>query len=285
MDETEIPWMLAEKLIEKGFPNLYDYFSTAFYDPETGKKPENTAEFSLYALKMMTAPLRDGKKDVGGDKINGWEEYKKRGTWNSSPYAYKSRWGKFKTKTKKFEFYSETPKDALAKHADKHKTTIDDILAVCNYTARGEKAFVPHYEEPFRYGDPKEYPFDLIDFKSKLNREGRSANCTWYHEFKKVDIGDSSREDVIQINPQDASRNRDTTVLIKNCTSSGKEVAQRIGDTPPYRHCYKHSDCMDVRKPGIVEKCLFWSRRVHNGERPCCVETGGRNRTQCLLYS
>ena len=44
----------------------------------------------------------------------------------------------------------------------------------------------------------------LVDFKSRLNREGRSANCTWYHEFKKVDVGERSWDDVVQINPGDA---------------------------------------------------------------------------------
>jgi anaerobic selenocysteine-containing dehydrogenase len=110
--------------------------------------------------------------------------------WNSSAYKYKKRWGgKFKTETKKFEFYSETLKKSLNKHAEKHKTTIDDVLQTCKYEARGEKAFVPHYEQPFRHGSEREYPFTFIDFKSKLNREGRSQNCPWYYEFKKVDVG------------------------------------------------------------------------------------------------
>ena len=33
-----------------------------------------------------------------------------------------------KTVTKKFEFYSETLKVALEGHAEKHETTVDDIL-------------------------------------------------------------------------------------------------------------------------------------------------------------
>src|SRR3989304_9612412 len=36
-EETEVVWLLAEKLKAKGFPNLYDYFSKEFKDPETGK--------------------------------------------------------------------------------------------------------------------------------------------------------------------------------------------------------------------------------------------------------
>ncbi len=206
MDETEVVWDLAVKLKEKGFSNLHDYLRNEFKDPETGKMPNNGLEFTEYNLKIQTAPLWDGKKDVGGDKINGWKEFVNRGMWNSSPYKFKARWGKFKTKTKKFEFYSETLKAALAKHAEKHKTTIDDVLQACKYEARGEMAFVPHHETPFRHGDEREYPFTFIDYKSKLNREGRSQNCTWYQEFKHVDVGDVGWEDVLKINPADARR-------------------------------------------------------------------------------
>jgi anaerobic selenocysteine-containing dehydrogenase len=65
---------------------------------------------------------------------------------------------------------------------------------------------VPHYEPPFRYGDEKEYPFVFIDYKSRLNREGRSQNASWYQEFKHVDIGDVGWEDVLKINPDDARK-------------------------------------------------------------------------------
>lgn len=205
-DETEIPWLLSKKLKERGFSNLYDFFKKEFKDPETGKEPKNGLEFTEYNLKIQTAPLWDGKKDVKGDKINGWKEFRKRGMWNSSPYKYKKRWGKFKTKTKKFEFYSETLKKALSEHAEKHKTTIDDILETCKYEARGKHAFIPHYESPYRWGNEQEYPFTFIDYKSKLNREGRSQNTTWYYEFKKMDIGDKSWDDVLQINPADAAK-------------------------------------------------------------------------------
>jgi anaerobic selenocysteine-containing dehydrogenase len=222
-DETEIPWLLSKKLGERGFPNLYDYYRNEFKDPETGKAPTDGREFTEYNLKIQTAPLWDGKEDVGGDKIEGWKEFLKRGMWNSSPYKYRKRWGKFKTKTKKFEFYSETLKEALGKHAKKHGTTIDDILETCKYEARGEPAFVPHYEAPFRYGDEKEYPFTFIDYKSKLNREGRSQNCTWFQEFKHVDVGDVGWDDVLKINPVDAKklgvRNGDTVKVTSTVSS------------------------------------------------------------------
>ncbi|MEN8262607.1 MAG: molybdopterin-dependent oxidoreductase [Nitrospirota bacterium] len=258
MDETEIPWLISEKLKAKGFSNLHDYYKNEFKDPETGKMPSNGLEFTEHSLKIMTAPLWDGKKDVGGDKINGWAEFRKRGMWNSSPYKYKKRWGghfgktsedkktgKKKTKgtvTHKFEFYSETLKKALGKHAKKHKTSIDDVLKTCNYEARGETAFVPHYETPFRHGSMKEYPFTFIDFKSKLNREGRSQNCTWYYEFKKLDVGDKSWDDVLQINPKDAAK-------------LGIKDGDRIKVTSTVASIIVNAHLWEGLRPGTVAKC------------------------------
>lgn len=215
-EETEVMWLLAEKLKAKGFANLYDYYAS-FEDPETQKKPTNAAEFVEIAAKISSHKVWDGKEKQKGDQIAGWTEFKKRGIYNTETYKYKKNWGKydpetkkfeghFKTETKKFEFYSETMKKALTEHAKKHNTSIDDILQSSGYEAKGELAFVPHYESPKRHGSEKEYPFTFIDHKSRLNREGRSANTSWYQEFKKLDAGDNSWDDVAKINPSDAKK-------------------------------------------------------------------------------
>ncbi len=209
MDETEVPWLIAESLKKKGFPNLMDYFQTEFKDPETGKTPENSLEFSLFALKYYTNPLWDSShKNYGkyGDAPKGWNDFYEKGVWNSKKYAYRGMWDKFKTETKKFEFYSETLKKSLGEHADKHGETINTILSECDYTARDELAFVPHYEPPFRRGDSKKYPFIFFEHRSRLNREGRSANITWYLSHKDADPGDEIWDDVAKINPIDAER-------------------------------------------------------------------------------
>jgi anaerobic selenocysteine-containing dehydrogenase len=205
IDETEIPWLIAEKLAERGFDNLLNHYKE-YRDPETGKAPTNEKEFALYALKHATQNLWDPAKHKGGDRFEGWEHFRKVGVWNSDPYPYRKRWGAMKTKTKKFEFYSETLKEALEAHAAKHKVSVDEVLEACDYQARGEKAFIPHYEEPFALGSPDEYPLVFVDHKSRLNREGRSANCLWYYEFKDVDPGDVRGEDVAKINPVDAAK-------------------------------------------------------------------------------
>ena len=202
-EETEVMWLLAGKLKAKGFPNLYDYYAS-FEDPENKKKPTNAAEFAEIAAKISSAPLWMPKEPLKGDKLAGWDDYRKKGIWNTEKSSYRKHWGKFGTETKKFEFYSETLKKGLKAHAEKHKTTIDDILTASGYVAQGELAFVPHYEQPKRHGSVADYPFTFIDYKSRLNREGRSQNSTWYHEFKKVDVGDVSWDDVVKINPRDA---------------------------------------------------------------------------------
>ncbi len=207
-EETEVMWLLAEKLKAKGFASLFDYYSKEFKDPETGKLPTTAMEFAEIAAKISSAPLWMPKEPLKGDAaIAGWADFRKKGMFNGAKYTLKKGWGgKFATATKKFEFYSETLKKGLLEHAKKYETTVDDILTVSGYVARGELAFVPHYEPPKRHGSASEYPFDFIDYKSRLNREGRSANLSWYQEFKKVDPGDVSWDDVVKMNPADGAR-------------------------------------------------------------------------------
>ena len=208
-DETEIPWMLAEKLAEKGFDNLHRYYKEAFADPETGRAPTKESEFALAAVKLLTRPCWDATHpDYGkyGDKLKGWDDFVAKGVWNSHRYEYQKRWDNFDTVTGKFEFYSDTLKKALAGHAEKHGATVDEVLAATNYLARGEQAFIPHFEPALRHGDEKEYPFVFFEHRSRLNREGRSANCTWYHAHKNADPGDENWDDVLKMNPDDANR-------------------------------------------------------------------------------
>jgi anaerobic selenocysteine-containing dehydrogenase len=205
-EETEVVWLLAQKLKAKGFPNLFDYYAS-FKDPETGKTPTNEKEFGEIQAKISSAPMWMPKEALKGDKLEGWADFRKKGIYNTQQYAFKKGWGgKFNTATKKFEFYSETLKKGLTEHAGKHKTTIDDILKVSGYLAQGELAFVPHYEAPKRHGSYQDYPLEFVDCKSRLNREGRSANLPWYQEFRKMDAGDVSWGDVLKMNPVDGAK-------------------------------------------------------------------------------
>lgn len=229
-EETEVMWLLAEKLKQKGFANLFDYYSKEFKDPETGKTPTNALEFSIIAAKMSSVSLWKPKEPLKGDApLKGWDDFRAKGMFSGPKYTLKKGWGgKFATVTKKFEFYSETAKKGLEAHAKKYETSVDEILTVSGYVARGELAFVPHYEPPKRNGSEAEYPLTFIDYKSRLNREGRSANMTWYQEFKKVDPGDVSWDDVLKMNPADGAKLGLKTGDMVRVTSPSGSIVTRL---------------------------------------------------------
>ena len=244
-EETEVMWLLAEKLKARGFPNLFDYYANEFKDPETGKAPTTALEFAEITTKISSAPLWMGKEAPKGDPaIAGWAEFRKRGIFSGPKYTLKKGWGgKFATVTKKFEFYSESLKKGLAEHATKHKSTPDEILAVSGYLARGDVAYVPHYEAPKRHGSLGDYPFTFIDYKSRLNREGRSQNLPWYQEFKKVDPGDVSWADVIKMNPADGAK-------------LGLKTGDTVRVTSPAGAMVTQLKLWEGVRPGTVAKCF-----------------------------
>jgi anaerobic selenocysteine-containing dehydrogenase len=269
-EETEVVWLLAEKLKAKGFPNLFDYYSKEFKDPETGKTPTSAMEFSEIATKMSSSSLWKPKEPLKGDApLAGWADFRKKGMFSSARYTLKRGWGgKFATATKKFEFYSETAKKGLEEHAKKYETTVDDILAVSGYVARGQLAFVPHYEPPKRHGSLDEYPFTFVDYKSRLNREGRSANLAWYQEFKKVDPGDVSWDDVLKMNPADGAK-------------LGLKTGDSVRVTSPSGAMVTKLKLWEGVRPGTVAKCYgqgHWAYgRVATTDYAKALPRGGNN--------
>jgi anaerobic selenocysteine-containing dehydrogenase len=269
-EETDVMWLLAERLKAKGFANLFDYYSKEFKDPETGKAPTTAMEFSEIATKISSATLWMPKEPLKGDAaVKGWADFKAKGMFNGPKYTLKRGWGgKFATATKKFEFYSETLKKGLLEHAKKFETTADDILAVSGYVARGEVAFVPHYEPPKRHGSVADYPFTFVDYKSRLNREGRSANLPWYQEFKKVDPGDVSYGDVLKMNPVDGAK-------------LGLKTGDTVRITSPAGSITTQLKLWEGVRPGTVAKCYgqgHWAYgRVAAKDYAKALPNGGNN--------
>ncbi|WP_138005534.1 molybdopterin-dependent oxidoreductase [Halalkalirubrum salinum] len=231
--ETEVPYLIAEALAERGFDNMLRFFETEFPDPETGETvreefPGDDFEsrelraqaFARNAAKIRTQPIwdsdyRNGDYDwPGGEEFDSWVEFRERGIWHTDKWDYRHRWpsegGEFGTDSGVFEFDGETLQNALQRHADRHDTDINTVLEVCNYQGRVDdseapNAFVPHYEEPYNMGDPEEYPLKFVDHKSRLGREGRAHNTTWVYEFNDVNPGDEPDMEVAKINPKDAA--------------------------------------------------------------------------------
>ncbi len=89
---------------------------------------------------------------------------------------------------------------------------------------------------------------------------------------RSVEIGQWS---VISFNKEDKDTNafyRDPSELLPALTASGAEITRRTRSIPPYRTRYSHPDYKDVRRSGIVEKCIFCDHRIKNGDLPYCVE-------------
>ncbi|HEY0847411.1 MAG TPA: 4Fe-4S dicluster domain-containing protein [Noviherbaspirillum sp.] len=99
--------------------------------------------------------------------------------------------------------------------------------------------------------------------------------CPYSHEK----LGPSSLHgetfSVISLNPleEDAQpRWSSKTAVIPGCTSTGAEVAERAGATPPMLNAWKGGDTKPVRSDDMAEKCTFCYHRVLNGLQPACVE-------------
>jgi anaerobic selenocysteine-containing dehydrogenase len=270
-EETEVVWLLGQKLKAKGFPNLADYYDT-IKDPETGKSATSELEFAETVARFLSAPIWMAKEAPKGDaQIKGWAEFKAKGMFHGPRYTLKKGWGgKFKTETKKFEFFSATLKKRLDEHAKKHETTVDDVLAVSGYTAKGDLAFVPHYEVPKRHGSLEDFPFTFIDYKSRLNREGRSQNLPWYQEFKKVDPGDVSWGDVVKMNPADGAK-------------LGLKTGDKVTITSQAGSITVDLKLWEGVRPGTVAKCYgqgHWAYgRVASKDYAKAVPLGGNNNT------
>lgn len=104
-----------------------------------------------------------------------------------------------RTPSGRFEFYASRIKTRLeAVRAEGEP--LDALLSELQIEARGDEAFLPHYEPPRQHGDREEYPFLLNTYKMMARAEGRGANQPWLQELGGVHVGESWRT-WLEINP------------------------------------------------------------------------------------
>ncbi len=268
-EETEVMWLLGAEAEGQGLPQpgrLLRHHQGS-RDRQVGDQRTGICEF---AAKFTQCADLDGQGSAQGRRPDqGLGRVQGQGHVHGPRYTLKKGWGgKFKTETKKFEFFSATLKKRLDEHAKKHETTADDILTVSGYTARGDLAFVPHYEVPKRHGSMEEFPFTFIDYKSRLNREGRSQNLPWYQEFKKVDPGDVSWGDVVKMNPADGAK-------------LGLKTGDKVTITSQAGSITVDLKLWEGVRPGTVAKCYgqgHWAYgRVASKDYAKAVPLGGNN--------
>ncbi len=64
----------------------------------------------------------------------------------------------------------------------------------------------------------------------------------------------------------------DEEALIPNCTTTGRETAERVKAPIPYYNPDRAQTYEGIRPRGVVEKCTFCDHRLQRGQLPACVE-------------
>ena len=303
-DEAGVAYALAEKLADRGFPNILEYYQRECSDPCTGAAPKSGEELAEYVVKTMTAPLwRDvgsdsparldapnadasdaevpdaaspGASDAVGTDASGlsedaWRAFRAKGLWETAPVRGR-RDGEapapLSTPTGCFEFESGALRRAFEDHARRFDVAFDDVAASLGYEAHGRKSLVPHFEPPRRVGDAGSYPLVFSQHRSIVNLEGRSANAPLYQKLKRLDPGDEPWCDVVKIHPDDMR----ALGLV-----SGDAVRIVSGEGSIVSHAKE----WDGTRPGVVVKCYgqgHWAYgRIAAADFDRHVPRGGNN--------
>ena len=235
-DEAEIPYLLAEKLAERGLPSLLEYYLTEFTDPETGEPPADGVELSRNAVKIMTRPAWEPM---------GWEAFLNGGVACSDrtqPRKPGDDVAPLPTPSGKFEFTGGAIPRMVGEYAQLHGISPDDAVAELGYECPFERMGMPHWEEPVRIGDERDYPFVFSQHRAFASLEGRSANTPLFQDMKKADPGDVPWDDVVKLHPDDMAR-------------LGLEDGQDVRLVSPVGGITVHARAWDGVLPGVVSKC------------------------------
>ena len=119
-----------------------------------------------------------------------WEQLQEKGGWWDPIYDFQE-WNRiFQTPSKKFEFYAQ------GLEQDDPPSASKDLK---------DTSFLPHWEEPKKPSDEKEYPFHLHVFKSMALADGRNANQPWLQSIVGSYLFERW-ETWVEINPETANR-------------------------------------------------------------------------------
>jgi anaerobic selenocysteine-containing dehydrogenase len=139
---------------------------------------ENFSQVVQYRLSGLWASERGSIRATEFSHF--WHELTSQSVWHDAPYSF-GQWGRvFNTPSGKFEFYSQTLRSRLNKL--NAEGSLDNLLQDLGISARGDEAFMPHYEAPRQIGELYEYPFTLNTYKLMAHAEGRGANSPWLQE-------------------------------------------------------------------------------------------------------
>ncbi|MGN0073271.1 MAG: molybdopterin-dependent oxidoreductase [Coriobacteriales bacterium] len=239
-DEGELPFMLAQKLAEKGFPQLLEYYRACF-PGEDGRPPADGEDLARNAVRIITRP--------SWEREGSWEDFLARGVTRSpaSPAGPVPQSGAssvqkpgpvpngnagpvpnadtaprpgagvpvraagetplpFPTPSGRFELCSGVVERMLAEYAQLHDISPQEAVEELGYSCTPELLALPHWEEPLRAGSADEYPLIFSQHRAFGSLEGRSANTPLFQKMKRLDPGDEPWADVLKVHPADLER-------------------------------------------------------------------------------
>ncbi len=170
---------------------LYDVRNTGDVLIEIARKIGGSVAAS-FPWKDMKEVLMDSFQGVfrarrgsihGEDFKDFWKQLIEAGGWWDTSYPFGEWRKRFNTPSGKFEFFSLTLEQGLKEVSRKNSKGIDSILKELRIEAKGDQAFLPHFEKPRPIGEEKEYPFHLIHYKLMTTAEGRGANQPYLQEI------------------------------------------------------------------------------------------------------
>jgi anaerobic selenocysteine-containing dehydrogenase len=132
-----------------------------------------------------------------------WSALIERGGWWDPSYPFGEWKKRFKTTSERFEFYSLTMERGLSEASTRSSKGLNQILKELKIEARGDKAFLPHFEKPRSIGEEQEYPFHLIHYKLMTTAEGRGANQPFLQEIFGPHVKERW-DSWVEINPETA---------------------------------------------------------------------------------
>ncbi len=190
---------------------LHDVRNTGDVLIEIAKGLGGSVEKS-FPWKDMKEALRETIKGVfrskrGSIRAKDFDEFWKAlvdaGGWWDESYPFGEWRKKFNTPSGRFEFYSQTMERGLSELSKRSSKDVDSILKELKIEAKGDKAFLPHFEKPRLIGEEKDYPFQFIHYKLMTTAEGRGANQPYLQEI----FGPHLKErwdSWVEINPETA---------------------------------------------------------------------------------
>jgi anaerobic selenocysteine-containing dehydrogenase len=132
-----------------------------------------------------------------------WKALAETGGWWDDSYPFGDWKKKFNTPSGKFEFYSQIMERGLNELMKKGAKSIDSVLRELKIEAKGDKAFLPHFEKPRLIGEEKDFPFRLIHYKLMTTAEGRGANQPYLQEIFGPHLKEKWNS-WVEINPETA---------------------------------------------------------------------------------